>query len=167
MAAISYDPYVGDGASIVPHLPSTANLGGTSKIDDPDYPPDPQTMPAADDFNSRAYTQAALARTTPAMVMSIAFSAGAPYVYGVTMVNSTLDSSDLSLTDNGVGDTTIEYPADSFPVVSGIRPHGLTINDDVTIDEMRAVPVANGVRVKTLASSSGVDAAFTVVIQGQ
>jgi len=167
MAAVEYDPYFGDGASVVPHLPSTENLGGTSKQNDPARPPDPVLMPDARDHNAMSWALAAQGRTTPAMVLSIAFAAGAPYVAGITNVNSGIDSGDISLTDNAAGDTTIEWPADSFPVVNGISPHSLTVNEDVAIDEMRAIPVSNGVRVKTKAATVGTDAAFTIVVQGQ
>lgn len=167
MAAIEHDPYTGDGAGVVPRIPSAEDLGGTAKENDPLYPPDPVTMPTAEEWVAFVRCVVAQAKTTPAMVLSIAFNAGDPYVYGLTCVNADIDSGDIDLTDNATGDTTIEWPADAFPVISGVRPHGLTINDDVTIDEMRAVPVTDGVRVKTLAASSGVDAAFTIVIQGQ
>lgn len=167
MAAVEYDPYVGDGAGIYPSLPSTENLGGTAKENDIE-PPDPVTMPDARDHNAQAWTLAAHARTVGSMVVSVAFNAGVPYVYGVTIVNSTMDSGDLTITDNGTGDTTIEWPANSFPVVTGVRPHGLTLNESTAVERMSAVPVTNGVRVRTLdGAGAGVNCAFTIVIQGQ
>jgi hypothetical protein len=168
MAAVEYDPYLGDGASIAPHLPSTENLGGTAKENDPDEPPDPVTMPDAHDHNAMAWVMAALARVAPAIIVSVDFSSGAPFVYGLTSVNVDVDSGDLSLTDNGTGDTTVEYAADTFPIVTGVRPHGLTLNDSTAVERTSAVPVSNGVRVRTLdGAGSGVDCAFTVTIQGQ
>lgn len=167
MAAIEYPPYDGDGASIAPHLPSIADLGGDAKENDPAEPPDPVTMPDARDHNALTRTVSSHGRVTPSMLLSIAFSGGAPYVYAVTFKHSSLDSGDLSLTDNGTGDTTIEWPADSFPT-DGVRPFGLTMNESTTVERPSAAPVSNGVRVVTNdGAGSGVDCAFTIAIQAQ
>jgi len=168
MASLNYDPYTGDGVSIDPHLPSTDNLGGTLKEDEGPVP-DPQSMPCANDQNTVNYCVAAQGRTSPSMVISIDFNSGDPYVYGLTTTNSGLDSGDISLTDNGNGDTSIEWPASSFPVVNGVLPHGLTMNDSsIVIERTYADPIANGVRVKTQnGSGTGLDCMFTLTIQGQ
>ena len=167
MAAIEYPPYDGDGASIAPHLPSIADLGGDAKENDPAEPPDPVTMPDARDHNALVRTVSSHGRVTAAMLLSVAFSGGAPYVYAMTTKHSSLDSGDLTLTDNGTGDTTIEWPADSFPV-DGVQPFGLTMNELLSVYRQNAAPVSNGVRVVTTDSGgSGIDCAFTVAIQVQ
>jgi hypothetical protein len=167
MAAVEYDPYQGDGVSIPPHLPSVENLGGESKENDPSEPPDPITMPDARDFNVNTRVTSAHGRVTPAMVLSVMFSGGTPSVYAVTYKNVSLDSGNLTLTDNGVGDTSIEWNADVFPV-HGVRPVGLTMNEINTVERSSAVPITNGVRVYTRdGSGSGVDTDFSVMVMGQ
>lgn len=167
MAAVEYDPYVGDGAGTPPHLPSVEDLGGDSKINDPSEPPDPETMPDARDANVVHRVASAHGRVTAAMALSVSFSGGTPSVYAVTFKNNTLDSGDLTVTDNGVGDTSIEWDADVFPV-HGVRPYGLTLNEINAVERTAAVSITNGVRVYTRdGAGTGVDTAFTVMVMGQ
>lgn len=79
------------------------------------------------------------------MVISVEIISGAPAVVAVSAPRTSVEIGDFTVTDNGVGDTTITWPARMFPQEVA-RPE-LSINED--IGEMvggTVVPVTNGVR---------------------
>lgn len=165
-AAADYFTYDGNGGSVTPHRPGVDHLGGASLEDDDVHPPDPETMPHADAWNQMVNLLVGLTKVTGAFVLSIRFSGGDPVVEAFSAVGTSVTSGDLTITDNGDGDTSIEWPAETFPQPV-CRPQGLTVNDDVEIDRMRAIPITNGVRVKTKLGATGTDADFSLTVFGQ
>lgn len=160
---IDYDPWHGDpGNAIAPHRPSLAQLGGGAYEDDQSDPPDLDTMPSAAMENVNEKVLAGIARLSTVMRVSVEFIAGAPSIHSVAFADSTLDATDLTITDNGLGYTDITWAADTFPV-SATRPYGLTMNEETAASRTSAVAIANGIRVKTIDEAGiGVDTAFTV-----
>src|SRR5262245_28490702 len=131
---VEYNPWHGDpGNAIAPHRPSLDQLGGGAYENEPNLVPDLDTMPSAEMENVNQKTLAGLARTGVVAWFSIRFTAGAPSVDVLSCCDDTLDASDFTITDNGAGDTSITWPADTFPVAA-FRPVGLTLNEDVEID---------------------------------
>lgn len=162
MTAPSYPVFDGD-TSVVPRRPSLEDLGGATLIDSSDYPPDPETMPYADELNQWQHVQAGLARVAPAALVEVRFSGGTPSVFRVLTLGSTLGTGDFSVTDNGNGDTTISVAAALLPVVA-LRATVSQV-DDTEIDRIRCVTVSGtSWRVKTKLGATGTDADFVLSI---
>lgn len=161
MAALSYNPFEGDGVSIVPHRPDLDGYGGNEKADDQQYPPSAEE-PSANEWNRFAEMMGLNAQSFPLLQFTVAFSAGYPYYTKFWCANSNFESTDFTLTDNAAGDTTITYPADCLPVTPALDPmvslneHGLSVTPAVTIDTS-----TRQIRVTT----SSTDAKFTVVVR--
>jgi len=165
MAAADYYVYSGDGVAIDPHRPSLENVGGAAKEDDQAYPPDPITMPTADDWNQIVQLVSYYSKVLPVCSVTVSFSAGAPVFTYFQALDPNLVSGDLTLTDLGNGATRISWPAGTFPT-RNLYPSGLTLNADAACDEHMAIPIANGIEVYTQDGGVGTDCAFTVCIHG-
>jgi hypothetical protein len=98
-------------------------------------------------MNQRGKCIAAIGRVSPVAIMVVDFAAGAPYVDRLTCCSIVLQIADLSLTDNGNGDTTIEWPANTFP--TSVADMEAFVCTDGSWLQPTAVAVTNGVRVKT------------------
>jgi hypothetical protein len=169
--APDYFTYDGDPeAGIVPCRPSLDQLGGGRWINKPNRPPDPETMPYAEAFNQGHKVLAGACRVLPVARISVIFSGGAPVIAYFKTMGTLITGSTLTVARTGggdaAGDVTVTWPADTFPLREA-NPSALTINSDTAITEMRAIPVSNGVRVRTKASGTGTDASWTVDIHGQ
>ncbi len=157
--SIEYFCFDGDPANnVAPHRPSLDDVGGDSIEDFPGQPTDPRYWVTDKDENQRNQLLHGMAKVTPATIISVRFSGGAPFIYKHSQVRT----SDATLTpaDNGVGDTTITWAANSFPPEL-VEPR-VSINGPTP--GMASVElVANGVHVVTLDSSgAAADLPFTV-----
>lgn len=162
---VEYDPWHGDpGNAVAPHRPSLAQLGGGAYEDDQSDPPDLDTMPSAAMENVNQKVLAGIARTADVAAFSVKFNAGAPYIDKATFADKTLVIGDFTVTDNGIGQTDITWPADTFPVAATEPMLGL--NAIVGVRDAAAWNIANGVRVNTFDDLGiGVDCAFTVTLK--
>lgn len=166
-SALDYYSYDGDSvAGITPHRPSLDQLGGDKWINDPKYPPDPETMPYAEAMIQNNQVVSGLCRINGVAKISVSFAAGTPSVAYFKAMGTLVAIANLTVTDNAAGDTSVTWPAGTFPVRE-MNPDSLTINEDVAITEMRALPIANGVRVITKAGGVATDAGWTVTVYGQ
>ena len=158
----------GDDGPELPRRPSTDDLGGDAKQDNSKYPPDDVEHFTAAGWNQKVKQLAALARVTPACVLEVRFSSGAPYVARCSAASSNVSNATFgTLTDNGTGDTTILWPADTFPPAV-LSPSGLTIlASSAAVRGGDVEEVANGVRVRTHSAGSPADLPFTIQIWGQ
>lgn len=158
---ISYNPWHGDpGNAVAPHRPSLAQLGGGAFQDDQSNPPDLDTMPSAAMENVNEKTLAGIAAVTSVAGFTVKFAAGAPYIDKATFADSSLDPGDITVTDNGTGDTSLTWAAGTFPTAA-LEPTGLTIHE-THVTFPCAYSIANGVRVKTLDSlGNGADVNFS------
>jgi len=156
---LTWDLAAADGG---PRRPSLEDVGGATHEDDAVFPPDPATMPYAAELNQWAMQVAAFGKVVPSLILSVEFAGGAPAVVVASSPRSSVALGDFTVTDNGTGDTTITWPANTFPP-EVTRPE-VSINQD--IGEMvgaTVTAVANGVRVRTYRSAGAYDLAFTVV----
>lgn len=157
----------GDDGPELPRRPSTDDLGGDAKQDNNEFPPDDVEHFTAAGWNQKVKQLAALARVTPACVLEIRFSGGAPYVARCSAASSVVGVATFTPTDNGTGDTTIVWPVDTFPPAV-ISPSGLTLLVTTSADRAGDVEeVANGIRVRTKAGGVATDIPFTIQIWGQ
>lgn len=157
-------PIVNTLALVPPRRPTIEDLGGVAKENDAKFPPNPVTQPTAEDWNEKTRMLAAAWRTVPVAVIPVTFNAGAPTIGDVQCGNPALVAGNFTPIDNGPGDTTIEWAANTFPAA---------ICSPVAIINMATgvwfVPTViegtNQVRIQTADSSStAADANFTLFI---
>jgi len=145
--------------------PGLTDVGGGAKEDDQEYPPDPVTMPCADDANQSAFLLAGYGQVIPPIGVTIEFAAGVPQIKYLAAVDYNLAAGDLTVVDNGVGDTTVYIAATKVPA-RFLDPRGATINDAATQGTIRAAPYAAGanigVRVYTYDAGVATDLGFSV-----
>ena len=165
MASPTFPVYDGDGVSVVPRRPGVDDVGGSAKEDNQKYPPNPLTMLAAADWNQVARLLVGFSRVLPVAVISVEITGGVPAISYFESVASNLVAGDITVTDNGAGDTSLTWTAGDFPV-RNLNPAGLTLNEDAACDECMAIPIANGVQVITEDGGVGTDCNFTVYLHG-
>lgn len=115
MPVPDYLTWTGDVASGVnPYRPSVADMGGTDKENDLEYPPSPNE-PSAEEWNQMVAQIAALGNCVPAARIHVTFSGGVPSVFAVYAANPSLVIADITVADLGVGVVTLAIPATKIP----------------------------------------------------
>lgn len=156
---LTWDLAAGDGG---PQRPTLAYMGEASLVDDSDYPPVAPTMPTSLMLNQWQRQLAAQGKVVGALGISVRFSGGTPSVYKFTTPGDSMVLGDITVTDNGDGDTTLSWPANMLPV-SVLEP-SVTYNGSTTgTAPTAAMATATSVRVYTFnASGVAADRDFTV-----
>jgi len=146
--------------------PSLADLGGAAKQDDAAYPPDPVTMATAQNWNAWARENEGCGKLIQFCTIQIGFAAGAPYIVALTSMRSTLTAGMLTITDNGTGDTTIDWSAIPTAFPPAFRPPRADIvGDGAFLMPTCDTTTANTVRVRTRDNTNTlVDQPFVVDI---
>jgi hypothetical protein len=158
MPAIEYLSWNGDGATVLPHRPSTDNLGGDDLQDDEAAPPAPGD-PNAPSWNAKVRETVALAKTAAPAKFTITFNAGAPQWELFSAAGSVV-TGDLTLTDVGTGVTEITWPANTFPPAAAWPELTWHAAGRGFIEV-----ITNGVRVTMVnAAGSAADIPFTVTV---
>jgi hypothetical protein len=154
-----------DGSTSLPRRPSTDDLGGDTKEDDDELPPDDVTMPTAAGHNQSAKVIAGLARVAAACKVEIDFTAGVPYVKGCSAFGSLVTKATFGTpADNGNGDTTLSWPADTFPPAE-ISPNGLTLYSNSTqVVAGHVELLTNGIRVRTFVNGVAANVPWSIHI---
>ena len=167
MAAADFLTWDGDsGNGINPRRPSTDDVGGDNKQDDPEYPPDPDEHFTADGWNQKAKQIPALAKVAAACKLRVRFTAGAPAILQATGPRSTVAPGIFTVTDNGVGDTSITWAANYFPA-HVCSPTGFTFIGSATPTTAfshQVEEITNGIRVRTFDGSTPTDLDFALEI---
>jgi hypothetical protein len=143
-----------------PRRPELDDLGGAQKLDDAEFPPDPETMPCAAEYNTFAHLLRAYGRALASVVLSIEGGA-APFVAGLRAPGTRIVPATFVVNRNAPGDVTITWPPRTLP--ASLTAPSATINEDGAFT-IAAFAVPNGVRVKTHEGGTPKDAAFTVEI---
>ncbi len=158
---LTWDLASGDGG---PQRPSLAAMGEAALVDDEDFPPVAPTMPTSPMLNQWQRQLAAQGKVVPALIVSVRFSGGAPSVYKFTTPGDNLVLADITVTDNGDGDTTLSWPANKLPV-SVAEPMASINGSTSALAPAAEMPTALSVRVRTWnASGVAADRAFTVQV---
>lgn len=148
-----------------PRRPGIGDFNGAVKENAPD-PPDPKTMPSAEEYNTLCRLAVAFGAVLPHTLITVRFNAaGLAIVDRFTSANGNVTLSTFTLAHPAAGDTSIRWPANAFPTPA-VGPM-VTANDDVDVDRMRAIPLVGpnpGVRVRTLLGTVGIDVSFTVAV---
>jgi hypothetical protein len=137
------------------------------KVDDVYAPPNIVEDPCAIEYNQFALQLASLNKTVPALVVSVTFTGGTPSVEYFSSPSGILVVGDLTVTDNGTGDTTVAWPSGKLP--APITHPLVSANHTGACGVTAYAPTATSVRVITVATPSGgansaADAPFTVVV---
>lgn len=127
--------------------PSLEDVGGATLIDDAENPPDPETMPYADQLNQLQKQAQAVGRAIFACGFELLISGGVPAIGRVSAPSTTVDASAFGIVDNGNGDTTVTWPAGTFPTPA-LPPKAYMTSDGSWLDPI-VLEVANGLRIKT------------------
>lgn len=118
-------------------------------------------QPYAEQLNQWARCVAAFARISPTAIITIDHAAGVPYVDRLSACSEVLVIGDLTVVDNGAGDTTITWVAGALPT-SVASPDASVVTDGAWL-QPTAVAVTNGVRVKTRADGGALTDVRTTV----
>lgn len=150
---------------IPPLRPGIDDVGGGAKVN-ATQPPDPQRGLDAADWNQASKQLVELAAVVPVVVLAIKFTAGVPLIDQVTGAGTAAKNpATYTVTDNGAGDTTIAWPAGTFPGRTAPAKAGIT---GATVGMIAVETLTNSVRVRTLTSAAiAADLPFTLDLYGQ
>lgn len=149
MAAATELTWNGPGSDD-PRRPSVDDLGGDQKQDNAEYPPNEVEHYTAAGWNQLVDQVAALAKVAASCKLEVRFSGGTPSVVRVSCPGTNITTATFTVTDNGTGDTTVEWPANTFPP-HACSPTGLTLISSAIGDAFsgHVSEVTNGIRVQT------------------
>lgn len=144
-----------------PRRPGIDDVGGGQKVNGVPAP-DPVRMLTAEDCNQTAAQIAAMGRVVGVCKISVRFSGGTPVLYKFSAPGSDVETATFTITDNGTGDTSITWPANTFPT---LVVEAEAFVNGATPAMIAAESITNGVRVRTK-SDAGVanDIAFTCTV---
>lgn len=142
-----------------PRRPALADLQTGLKLDDAEYPPDDTEMPTAGEANQQAAQLAAIAKVMPVSIFHVRFTAGVADIPSQSSVQ--LVEPAFTVVENAAGDTSITWPANTFPSSLVPATAALVENVDATIS---CAPITNGVRVRTRVATVLTDAGFVVTV---
>lgn len=159
----------------VPHRPGTDDLINGVKENQPPQEAVPATMPAAEEDMQKTAQIVALGMIVPLLVVTVTFPGGTPTVAGFKSTRTDLAPTDITLTNNGSGDTTVSIASAKVPSFAGIAPSGLTLNFPVAAGAKYAIGAVNftgtvstvpsvGARVTTSSNAIMSALPFTVCI---
>lgn len=162
--AATYLTWDGDGSDELPRRPTIDDLGGDTKVDDDEFPPDDIEHFTAEGWNQKAKQIPALARVAESCKLEVRFDSGSPFVARAASPKSSLPLDTFTVVDNGTGDTSITWPANTFPP-SVISPTGLTLlSSSSTPVSGKVQEITNGIRVRTHDNGAAADVAWTIDI---
>ena len=145
-----------------PRRGSLQDFGGAT-VENEDPLPDEATMLSADLCNGLQRAVAAHEKAVFTLGITVTFPATTPVVSQVTGGPEAATIVTITPNDNGLGDTTLSWPAGTF--AASILGPMVSLNDGTVGGGATAELVANGVRVKTwTGASTPADRPFTVVI---
>lgn len=136
------------------------DVGGAEKEDDAEEPPDPRTMPYADEYNTFAHLLRAYGRMIATLRVSVEGGA-APFVAGYACPGTRIAREALSVQHHGPGDVSITWPAAALPPPLCAPVAWINAQGSFTI---AAYAIVDGVRVLTFENNQPRDAAFTVEV---
>jgi hypothetical protein len=154
-----------------PHRPGLSELGGGAKENSLRQPPNPVTMPTAEDFNQFSRQHEAAGRVLPLARLWVGFSGGTPAILLVQALGGNVVAASFTVTDEGAGVTLISWKT-GLGAPDGALPHAIGVKvgqtDDVEIDRIRAILTSDSgdpaARIKTKLGASGTDCNFWLEI---
>lgn len=147
---------------VPPRRPGISDVGGAQKEDDLNYPPDPVRMLTGADENQGEKLTVAYGKVVANAKVTVHFSGSTPSVAQASGCGSAVVPSLFTVTDNGAGDTTISWPAGTFPAAIADHTARLT---GATVGMIACETVSNGARVRTKdGTNTAADLAFVLEV---
>jgi len=159
--AIDYLCFDGDVANnIAPHRPSIEDVGSDTYQDFPAAPVDERYEISARNVNQICGVVPQLSKMGDQFRATVRFSAGVPSVHSQAQCRTAPVT--ITVTDNGTGDTSLTWPANSF-APSIVDPR-VTVNGD-TPGYGTGEAITNGVRIRTFdTAGAAANLPFTVAV---
>lgn len=147
---------------VPPRRPSIDDVGGAAFQDDQKNPPNQATMPSSAMENQNEMQVQAAHKVLPVCVFSIKFTTGTPSLDSFSTLSSLPITGTFTFVDNGTGDTSVTWPANTFPTAINKPKGGIT---GATIGQIAVEAITNGVRVRTAnAAGAATDLPCTVEV---
>lgn len=158
-----YNPINGDpGNAVAPRRPGLDDMGGATILNDLEFLPDEQTMISGQGDNIKQRLSVSYGKVVPVCVVTVHFSGGTPSVASFSAAGDNITTPTFTVTDNGTGDTTLAWPANTFP--ANVADHEAAVTG-ATIGQASAQTLTNSVRVRTAgATGTAADLPFNVRI---
>lgn len=164
----TFDPVMSGATVVTPATrPSIEDVGGARFLDPKENaPPHDGVLYLYDAMlNQLQWQVAALSKMAPSARFTISFSGGTPSIAKLTTMSHTLVSGDFTITDGGLGITTIAWLAGKLPAVEcdpmvSVDTSGLT----GVLTAHVARPTATSVQVRTFDDGVAADIRFTIAI---
>jgi len=122
MATPTYSVFDGDGGANTPKRPVAAtDLGGLNKKNVLGYEPDPDEQVTAEDVMQWERCIEAMGRMIPMLNADLYLQSGASVTINVTSVKTSLNTTNVVVTDVGPGHYRVTVPVNSLPATNG-RP---------------------------------------------
>lgn len=152
---------------VPPRRPGVDDFNGCAKMDDAEFPPDPETMPSAAEWNTKGLLLVALGKVVPNARISVHFANGAPTLASFTAAPNAVTVTTLSVarTAGGslAGDVSITWPAGTFPEpLTQPSEMGVNVDGPPAAWAISATNIPNGIRVLTTVAVTATDLPFTV-----
>lgn len=147
---LTWDGNPDDGT--LPYRPATDDMGGDHFEDDAEDTPDANENPTAAGYNQIVKQVAAQGKVIPAAKLEVRFSAGVPIIARASGPGNAVITSLFTPTDNGAGDTSVTWPADTFPPHQ-ISPSGITVFH-TSSTAYGVEEITNGIRVRTFTTDA-------------
>lgn len=127
-----------------PRRPGVAqDLGGAALIDDPEFPPNPETDPTADTWNQMGKLLEAICRTAPVAILEVSAAAA---VTNAKYMRSTAPGTTPTAVLNGAGDISVSWAAADFPAAA-LAP--VAVVRGATVTTCATDALSPGARVRT------------------
>lgn len=146
---------------VPPRRPGIDDVGGAQKQDDILFPPDPVEMPTAADDNQHQRLLVAMGEMVAVAMITVRYAAGVPSINKVASPIAAVIAGTFTVVDNGVGDCSLTWAANTFPAAVADPFVNAT---GATIGKGSAEIIANGVRVR-MANAAGAAADINFVVQ--
>lgn len=130
---------------VPPNRPGINDVGGGQKVNDGTIS-DPAGMPDATEDNQKSNLIVRYGMVVPVEKITVHFAAGVPSINKASGVITLVVIATFTVTDNGVGDTSITWPANTFPPAIADPDAKLT---GATVGMIACESIANGVRIRT------------------
>lgn len=146
-----------------PYRPGTSDFNGAALADDPTYPPDPQTMPTANLFNTIALLLVSACKMIPFAIVSVTAGASPVIAFWNTAAND-IDANPFTLARTAAGNYTLSWTAGAFPSAAAQPVVALNLELGAHNYGAGAVYGTNSVQVTTTEDGALADLPFTVML---
>lgn len=152
MTSPTYPVFEGDGGAHTPLRPTASlHLGGLEFQDHPTHPPTDRRRMSSTDFMQSTMTIERCASVVPVLQVDCTGHATTPTINSVASANTTLTSSNVTISRTGTGAYDIQWPSSKLPPAT-IRPRAFVSTADRRISWSQT---GNTISVACVVASTG------------